>query len=105
MNPIIKKAVDAQGIATAAQEYATRLMRQAQRMPVPKKLREADINDLLIKGNVVWYPADDGQKWQIVYHGAVPEIGQATFGNKEGARFGLYGAYIEVTDERQRDAE
>ena len=71
--------------------------RQAKECPLPVTLRPANADDI-VAGAVIWYPqGDEGHFWKIVSEPRFYGDAFKAYVADDGSRYGLDGAYVEVT--------
>ena len=90
-----QKATDLRVLARSVENAASE---KAIQSPLPKKLRPAVANDIVV-GAVIWYPSwekDDGRCWNIVDQVLRPNDDFMAYCAHEGCRYGLDGAFIEL---------
>ncbi len=67
--------------------------KQAKKCPVPKSLRPATAQDVMV-GAIIWYP--EYSTWLVVDEVLRPDDYWKAFCADDGCRHGLDGAYIDV---------
>lgn len=96
MNARIRAWLDAKREAAAAMKHASRLERLAHLEPLPKKLRPARSEDVVV-GAILWYKRGDaGHFWQMVDEVLHPDDAFKAYVAADGCRYGLDGAFVEV---------
>lgn len=68
----------------------------AEKCPIPERLRPAVAGDI-VEGAVIWYKhGDDGPFWQIVSQVHCPGDAFKAYTAEDGCRYGLDDAFVEV---------
>jgi hypothetical protein len=102
MNELIQGYLGAIEAIKDATENLKRAEEAAESAELPKSLRPAEARDIVV-GEIVWYPrwkVDGGDRcWSLVEEVLRPSDEWKAYCSHDGCRYGLDGAFIEITNE------
>jgi hypothetical protein len=96
MNSLIQAWQDAEAKVAEARDVARQAYEDAMLAALPTKLRPATASDI-VDGAVLWYPEWTGRKWAMVEEVLRPADPWKAYSSDDGARYGLEGAFMEVS--------